>query len=250
MQDHHVPSIGLTYWSMFLVASVFGVNLSDLIAVNFGLGPAGRVLLFAAIMLVLLVVERYDRSDTHAWYWVVIVAIQAAANKLADLSTDSLGFGRIEVIASLLVLLVVTYATVRSSAGILVERLLIARPGEARPMSDPAYWLAMIFASTLGAVASDLCATSLRFGMLPSMVVFALLLAPIVWSSRQPMLNRLIMYWIMVVLVRGLGTATADFMAKEAFILSGLATSTLLTGTMMVGGLLLWGRRLDGGGSR
>jgi uncharacterized membrane-anchored protein len=243
MQDQHVPRIGPTYWVTFIVASIFGVNLSDMLALHLALGTAGRVLLFAGALFAILLAERYDRSATHVWYWSAIVVIQAAANKLADVSTRDLGLGRLEVLASLAVLLVVTFVTARSSASMLVETRMIARADEARPMSDTAYWIAMIFASTIGAVGGDLC--RLGLGFVVSMVILSVLFGATVWTSRQPQTNRLIAYWLSVVVVRALGTVTADFLASEAQLPAGLAASTLLSGTLMVATLLLWGGDRD-----
>jgi len=243
MQDHHVPRIGLTYWVTFIVASVFGVSLSDVLTVHLALGTAGRVLLFAVALLAVLLAERYDRSSTHAWYWSAAIVIQAAANKLADFSTRDLGLGRLEILASLAVLLIVTFVTARSSAGMLVETRMIARADEARPMSDTAYWLAMIFASTLGAVGGDLC--RLGLGFVPALVILSLLFGAAAWMRMRPRTNRLTAYWLSVVIVRALGTVAADFLASDGLLPGGLATSAILTGTLMVAALLLWGSERD-----
>lgn len=237
MQDHHVPRIGLAYWVTFVVASIFGVNLSDILAAHLALGTAARVLLFAGALLAVLLAERYDRSETHVWYWLAIIVIQGAANKLADFSTRGLGLGRVEVLASLAVLLVVTFVTVRSSASMLVETRMIARTDEARPMTDTAYWIAMIFASTLGAVGGDLC--RLGLGFVVSLAVLSLLLGATLWVRTRPQTNRLVAYWLSVVVARALGIVTADFLASGAVLPSGLASSTILTGTVMAASLLL-----------
>ncbi|UYN96115.1 MAG: hypothetical protein KIT25_03985 [Enhydrobacter sp.] len=241
MQDHHVPSIGLGYWVTFAVATIFGANLSDMLTMHLALASPGRIVLLAGLLFAVLLVERYDRSNTHLWYWAAIVILQAAASRLADLSTDSLGLRRLELIASVAVLLVATFVTARSSASMLVETLIMSRRGEARPMSDTAYWITMFFASFLGVLGAEV--GEHRIGMVPSLAAFAVGFVALLWLSRWPAINRLLLYWLIVLLLRAFGGVAASYLVTVAFAPAGLGSSTILTATILAGCILLWSAR-------
>src|SRR5476649_117946 len=114
MDERNVPSIGLRYWALFIVTSVFGGHLGDLLIVVLPIGVLGRMLVLAGLLAAVFVVERYDRSSTDAWYWIAAIVIQVAAVRLSDLSTIQLGFSPLEVVAALALLLMTTMVVARS----------------------------------------------------------------------------------------------------------------------------------------
>src|SRR5438045_1041733 len=145
MREDHVPSIGPRFWVVLMIASVFGANLGDLLAAHVALGFTGRMAVFAVLLAVILIGERYDRSRTEACYWMVVVVVQAASTKLADFSAIDLGLGRLMLVAALAVLLMAAFRVLRSHTMLFVSTHMISRPGAAaRPLTDAAHWTAMV----------------------------------------------------------------------------------------------------------
>ncbi|MFI4998434.1 MAG: hypothetical protein ACHQK9_01035 [Reyranellales bacterium] len=243
MQEDHVPSIGARSWTILLVASICGANVGDILTQFLVMGFVGRMLLLAAVLTLIFTGERYDRSKTHAWYWMAVVIIQAASTKLGDFLTIDLGFGRGAVIASLAALLVITFVVVRSSTAFFISEHMIARPGAAaKPMADAAHWMAMVVASTLGSVASDFCTLGLGLGAVRGSLLLTGLLVGIFWLQRLRGTNRMLFYWLAITLVRADGNALGDVIVRNSHLPAGLPLSATLTAIAMVVLLFLWPR--------
>ena len=80
MDEGHVPSIGLRYWAIFVVTSVFGAHMADVVAAALTFGVLGQMLVVAAVLTVIFIAERFDKSATDAWYWIAVIVIQIAAS--------------------------------------------------------------------------------------------------------------------------------------------------------------------------
>ena len=243
MQDKHVPSLGLRYWFVFGMVSVFGANLSDLATAVLGAGHVRGVpiLVVALIGAAILLAELFDKSSTHAWYWLVIALIPTASINLADSLVLSLAVHEVWVIAGLAILLVLTFVISRSEAALLVSELMIARPGpHARPMTDAGHWAAMVVASSLGTIIGDYCSITLRLGLIWASALLLLAALFVSWLHRLSQFNRLFLYWLTVVVVRGIGAVGADILAKEPHLALGLPLSTAIAGVLTLALLIVW----------
>ena len=60
------------------IASVFGANMGDFVARYLHLGHAGGLLPLAAILAVVFVAERRDRSPHQWYYWLAIIIVRTA----------------------------------------------------------------------------------------------------------------------------------------------------------------------------
>jgi uncharacterized membrane-anchored protein len=241
MDERHVPSIGLRYWVLFLVTSVFGGHLGDLLAAALPIGLLGRMLVLAFLLAAVFVVERYDRSSTDAWYWIAAIIIQVAAVRLSDLSTIQLGFSPFEVVAALALLFVTTMIVARSDETHLFSTLQLERPGTAaKPMADVAHWLGLIVASTLASAAEDLLAISFGAGTVLSTIFFSATAAILLQLQRRSRPNRLHAFWLTTILMRADGVAIGDLMTKGPHLQLGLGLSAVLSGCVAIGMLLFW----------
>ena len=235
MHDDHVPSIGLRTWTVFVAASIFGGNIGDIVTRHLGSGLVDHMLAAAAILAAIFICERNDWSKTHAWYWMAVVTLQSAATMLVDFSTIKLGFGRAAVLASLSVILLMAFELSRSSSTLIVLTHLMTRPGAAaKPVTDLGYWMTMMMVSMMGVVSADSLTFGLRVGALGSSLILLALLGGIFWLRRQPKANRLLVYWMKVVIIRAAGTAIGDFLAGHRYLDLGLPTSATLTGAATV----------------
>jgi uncharacterized membrane-anchored protein len=241
MDEKHVPPIGLRYWTLFVVASVFGAHMGDVIAALLTIGLLGKILFLAVILAAIFIAERYDRSSTEAWYWLAVIVIQVAAVRLADFSTIRLGINRIEVVSALALLLVTTMIVARSDESHLFSTLQLERPGTAaKPMADVAHWLGMIVASTLGAAGADFCAITLGVGTVLSVVIISAAVLALLYLQRRSRPNRLHAFWLTTTLVRSDGIVIGDLLVKGPHLHLGLAMSSLLTGLVLFGLLIFW----------
>jgi uncharacterized membrane-anchored protein len=241
MDEKHVPPIGLRYWTLFVVASVFGAHMGDVIAALLTIGLLGKILFLAVILAAIFIAERYDRSSTEAWYWLAVIVIQVAAVRLADFSTIRLGINRIEVVSALALLLVTTMIVARSDESHLFSTLQLERPGTAaKPMADVAHWLGMIVASTLGAAGADFCAITLGVGTVLSVVIISATVLVLLYLQRRSRPDRLHAFWLTTTLVRSDGIVIGDLLVKGPHLHLGLAMSSLLTGLVLLGLLIFW----------
>lgn len=241
MDERHVPSIGLRYWVLFVITSVFGGHMGDLLNAVLPIGVLGRMLVLAGLLAAVFIVERYDRSTTDAWYWIAVILIQVAAVRLSDLSTVQLGFSPLEVVAALALLLTTTMIVARSDETHLFSTLQLERPGTAaKPMADVAHWLGMIVASTLGAAAEDLLVVSVGTGMVVSTVLFSVLVAVLLQLQRRSRPNRLHAFWLTTILARADGVAIGDLLNKGPPLHLGLGVSTALSAFLAIGLLVFW----------
>lgn len=240
MQEDHIPSIGPRFWVAFMITSVFGANLGDL-ADSLALGNLGRMLVLAALLAVVFIGERYDRSRTEICYWVAVVIIQAASTRLADFSEVNLGLGGLVLVGSLAVLIVAAFWIMRSPTMLTISTYMISRPGAAaKPLADSAHWTAMVLASTLGAAASDFLAVGLHLGPSRATMILSVLLAVSFCLHRLPSANRLFVYWLTSTIMRALGPAVADLLTRNTLAPVRLPVSATLSGAMLVALLLLW----------
>jgi len=71
-----------------------------------------------------------------------------------------------------------------------------------------------------------------------------LLLAIILLGRRQGLIAAIAGYWLTVSVARTAGTAMGDWLAENKIFDIGLTVSTLITGIVFVGILLLWRSRM------
>ena len=235
MQDRHLPSLGPRFWAALCLASIFGANMGDYFAHNLGLGHVAGLPFLAVAFAVVRVVERFDRAVHEVYYWVAIILVRTAATNLGDFFAGDLKLPRPWVMAGLIVLLAIVVAIAART----VWRTVSAEVRVLR--ADAAYWLAMLVAGTLGTVMGDYVSHNLHLGDLwgsvalsvPLLVLFAIGSRGLIWS--------LPFYWVTVVMVRAAGTLVGDYFAGRKML--GLPLSTLVTGVVFVGLLVVWRER-------
>jgi uncharacterized membrane-anchored protein len=236
MQRHHVPSLGLRYWVALCVASIFGANSGDFYAHDVGLGHIAGLPFLAIALAVVLLIERIDHFVHQAYYWMAIVIVRTAATNFADYFSVDLRLPKIWVITTLTILLAL--------ALLLSWQLLWSgtkeKVGDQAPLlrADLAYWFCMFVAGTLGTVIGDYCSHDLHLGDAWASIVLSTALLGLFAIGRGWLPYSLPLYWLAVVMIRAAGTVVGDFFAGRNVL--GLPLSTLMTGLLFVGLLLLW----------
>ncbi len=235
MQDRHLPSLGLRFWAALCLASIFGANMGDYFAHDVGLGHVAGLPFLAAAFALVLVIERFDRGTHDGWYWIAIILVRTAATNLGDFFAGDLKLPRPWVMAGLVVVLAAVVALAARTwwrTGNGPVRVLRA---------DAAYWFAMLVAGTLGTVVGDYVSHNLHLGDAWASVALGLPLAALFLIGRRGLIWSLPFYWVTVVMVRAAGTSAGDLLAGRRML--GLPLSTLVTGLIFVGLLVLWRNR-------
>jgi uncharacterized membrane-anchored protein len=233
MQPIHLPTLGPRYWVALCLASIFGANMGDLFARNFGLGHVTGLPFLAAALALVITVERFDRMRHQIYYWIAVIIVRTAATNFADFAAGDLKLPRVWVMAVLAVLLT---AAVWLSWKFTWR--LLANKTDDLLRADLGYWVCMFIAGTLGTVIGDFCSHNLALDDAGA----ALLLSPIVVLlfviGRRELLLLLPFYWLTVVAIRAAGTAVGDFVSGRNML--GLPLSTALTGILFVALLFIW----------
>jgi uncharacterized membrane-anchored protein len=232
MKQEHVPLAGARYWVALSIASVFGANMGDFVARYLHLGHAGGLLPLAAILAVVFVAERRDRSPHQWYYWLAIIIVRTAATNLADLGASDFKLGKIGLTVGLSIVLVLA--------------LLLSPPSKATdaadtrvfrlPATDAKYWAAMLIAGTLGTVIGDMASFDTGLGTAYASLLLGCVLGVVFLLGARGLFASMWFYWLAVVTVRAAGTSVSDFLAHAI----GLPASTLLTGVVFVATLLIW----------
>jgi uncharacterized membrane-anchored protein len=240
MKAIHVPRIDARYWAAITMASIFGTNTGDLYAHESGLGIIGGLPVLAAIVAAAYLLERRDTTRHEGWYWLAIIAIRTGATNIADYLCGRryLGINRVELSVALALLI----------AALMWRRAPSDKTG--LPQTDGRYWLAMLAAGVLGTAAGDAITGFLGGprgigGVLASSMLAALLGAVLLYG-RGGRVRAVYGYWATVCVARTAGTAIADMLAENTSLNIGLPISTLCTGLVFVGVLVLWKSRPTG----
>jgi uncharacterized membrane-anchored protein len=233
MQPIHLPTLGPRYWTALCLASVFGANMGDLFARNFGLGHVAGLPFLAVALAVVITAERFDRIRHQSYYWIAVIIVRTAATNFADFAAGDLKLPRVWIMAALTILLI---AAVWLSWQFAWRWL--ANKTDDLLRADLGYWVCMFIAGTLGTVIGDFCSHNLRLDDAGA----SLLLSPIVvllfLTGRRGVLLLLPFYWLTVVAIRAAGTAVGDLVSGRNML--GLPLSTAVTGMLFVVLLLIW----------
>jgi uncharacterized membrane-anchored protein len=200
-----VPEITASFWGLKLLTTAMGEAASDYLLstmslIGLGVGVAGFV-------LALWVQFRTRRFNAFA-YWVAVMMIAVFGTMAADTLHHQLGvsFGVSTLVCALAV--AATFC-----AWFRVEHTLSIHSITTR-RREVFYWLTVSFTFALGTAVGDLTASSLHFGFVGSIVLFAVVMAvPAVgcWRFR---LNSVIAFWWAYIVTRPLGASVADWLSK------------------------------------
>jgi uncharacterized membrane-anchored protein len=236
MKSIHLPALGPRYWTALCIASIFGANMGDFFAHNLGLGHVAGLPFLALALAVVMMAERFDGLRHPFYYWCAVIIVRTAATNFADFAAGDMKLPRLWVMVTLAILLA-------GAVGLSWRFWWWQRASKADKVlcADLGYWICMFLAGTLGTEIGDYCSHNLRLGDLGA----ALLLCPIVGllfvAGQKRRLLLLPLYWGTVVAIRAAGTSVGDYLASREML--GLSLSSLVTGILFVGLLVIWKER-------
>jgi uncharacterized membrane-anchored protein len=229
MHPQHVPRINLRYWLGITLASVFGTNMGDLYAHESGLSILPGLGVLAVLCAVVFLVEHLDTGARELYYWLVIIIIRTGATNIADYTAYRLRVPELGLNAGLILMLVLL--------AVVQRRTTTPKESSAArlPATGGSYWVAMLTAGVLGTVLGDVCEHFFGKG-LAAVALAAVLAAALIW--RRGGIGPF--YWLIVAVARTAGTAIGDWVAENRTLNIGLPFSTLMTGLLFVGLIVVW----------
>jgi uncharacterized membrane-anchored protein len=200
-----VPAITASFWVLKLLTTAMGEAASDYLlsttgVIGLGIGLAG----FA---LALWVQFRTRRFNAFA-YWAAVMMIAVFGTMVADTLHHQLG-------VSLGVFSLVCAIAVGATflAWHRVEHTLSIHSITTR-RREVFYWLTVSFTFALGTAVGDLTASSLHFGFVGSIVLFAVVIAVPALGCWGFGLNSVVAFWWAYIVTRPLGASVADWLSK------------------------------------
>jgi uncharacterized membrane-anchored protein len=233
MQPNHLPTLGARYWTALCLASIFGANMGDLFARNLGLGHVAGLPFLAAALAIVIVAERFDRTQHESYYWIAIIIVRTAATNFADFAAGDMKLPRVWVMAALTIVLAAALWMTWQFAW---RRLADKKDNVLR--ADLGYWICMFIAGTLGTVIGDYCSHNLKLDDGGAALALSPVVAVLLLVGWRGPLRLLPFYWLTVVMIRAAGTAVGDFVSGRNML--GLPISTAVTGVLFVLLLVLW----------
>ena len=166
-----VPEVTLVFWIIKIAATTLGETGGNSVTMTLNWGYLSGTAIFAAALVVLVVLQIVAEQFNPFLYWAAIVASTTFGTTMADFADRSLGIGYTGGSAILLGLVLATLALWRWSLGsISVETV-------ATPKAEAFYWAAITFSQTLGTALGDWMADTTGLGYGGGAVIFGIGLA-------------------------------------------------------------------------
>ena len=77
MQFKVTPKVGPRYWTAISIASICGTNLGDFVPDVLKMNAGAGLLLLALVFAVLVIVDRFSKRGSEAFYWLAILTVRA-----------------------------------------------------------------------------------------------------------------------------------------------------------------------------
>lgn len=203
-----VPEITLAFWITKILCTTVGETGGDALSMSLGLGYLLSTAIFAAVFVVMVLIQAKAEKFHPVIYWATIVATTTVGTTLADFADRSLGIGYAGGVAILLVLLLGSLFVWYRVLG------TVAADTVASPASEAFYWTTIMFSQTLGTALGDWVADSMGLGYGGAALIFGGLLAVIAAAYFWTRISHVLLFWAAFILTRPLGAVVGDFLDK------------------------------------
>jgi uncharacterized membrane-anchored protein len=219
-----VPEITASFWVLKLLTTAMGEAASDYLLstmslIGLGIGLVG----FALALWVQFRTRRYNAFA----YWAAVMMIAVFGTMAADTLHHRLGvsFG-VSTLVCALAVAATFLAWYRVEHTLSIHSITTRR-------REVFYWLTVSFTFALGTAVGDLTASSLHFGFVGSIVLFAVVMAVPALGCWRFRLNSVIAFWWAYIATRPLGASVADWLSKPTKS-GGLAYGDGLVATILL----------------
>lgn len=191
-----VAAVGLSFWILKVLTTTVGDLCGDVLSITLGLGYVNALIVALAAIGALLVVQLSARRFHLVLYWALVFISSTVGAEFSDTVDRALHWGTLAGAGVLLVCLVITLGTwyvLRGEIGVypIKERV-----------DEGFYWLAVIFANSLGSVLGDLLGDRLGLGVLGGVAVNAGVLAVLALLHFRTRVSKGLLFWTAFVFSR------------------------------------------------
>jgi uncharacterized membrane-anchored protein len=201
-----VPDPTPMFWIAKAVSTALGEAVSDF-SIHV-MPPVAAVVVGFVLFVVALVVQLTRRRYIPGFYWATVAMVGVFGTMAADVVHVAFGVpyavSTVLYAAALALVFVVWWRTERTLS---VHEIVTTR-------RELFYWAAVVATFAMGTALGDLAAVGLGLGYLPSIAVFAVLLAVPAAGYRFLRWNGVFAFWFAYVLTRPLGASVADWLGK------------------------------------
>ena len=220
-----VPEVIAIFWIIKVLATTVGETAADYLNETLGFGLTNTTLAVGALFLVVIAVQFRLARYVAPVYWLAVVLISVVGTLITDNLTDAMGVPLPVSTAVFTVLLAITFAVWFRVEGTLSIHSVVTRRREAF------YWFAILFTFALGTAAGDLIGEQFALGYLPSLLLFAGVIAVIAVAFFAFRVDAVLAFWLAYIMTRPLGASLGDLLSQTR-VDGGLGLGT--TGTSFV----------------
>ncbi len=177
-------------------------------SMTFNLGYWETILIFMSLFLILLGIKLSLRGY-HPWvYWLTFTASAIAGTAISDFIDRTLKLGYASGSAVLITILLITLlAWHKKEKSINVEYITTST-------AEIFYWIAFLFANTLGTAAGDFLADNMGLGFMNSAILLSVILVIVALLRLYTKVSGVLLFWVAFVLTRPFGATFGDFLTK------------------------------------
>lgn len=228
-----VPAVTLTFWIIKILATTLGETGGDTLSMTMKLGYLVSTAIFAAALVIFIVLQIAARKFHPLLYWATIVASTTAGTTLADFATRSIGIGYVGGSTLLFALVLASLAAWYWSEGTVSVQTVNT------PRVEWFYWITITFSQTLGTALGDWVAAPPRdvppgmgLGYEAGAIFFGGAIAVVAILYFWTRVSRVFLFWAAFILTRPLGATIGDYFDKP-LANGGLAISRPLASAIL-----------------
>lgn len=195
-QVSKVAAVTLSFWILKIVTTTVGDLSGDLLSITLHLGYVVALIVVLVVMAALLVAQFRVRRLHPLLYWALILISATLGAEISDTIDRALHWGNLAGAGALLACLLITLAIWQLGRGAIRIYPITERKDEAF------YWIAVIFANSLGSVLGDLLGDRLGFGLLGGIAVNVAVLAVLLALHYITRANKGLLFWAAFVFTR------------------------------------------------
>lgn len=203
-----VPAVTFGFWIIKILATTLGETAGDTVSMSMNLGYLVGTAIFAAILVIFVMLQIRAQTFQPWLYWATIIASTTAGTTMADFATRSMGIGypggSILLLACVMTSLLIWYRTLGT--------IDVASVRNAK--AETFYWITITFSQTLGTALGDWTADTGSLGYIGAAGIFAIALAVVAALFYSTHVSRVALFWAAFILTRPLGAAVGDFLDK------------------------------------
>lgn len=195
-QANKVAAVTISFWIIKILATTAGDVCGDLLSITLGLGYILSLAVALGFVLAVVTAQLKASRFYPVLYWVLILASSTVGAEISDTLDRTLHLGYIAGSALLFACLLSTLTVWHARQG----RIRIYPVYEG--LEERFYWLAVIFANSLGSVLGDLIGDRLGLGLIGGISINATVIAVLVLLNYTTRLNKALLFWTAFVFTR------------------------------------------------